>query len=158
MVKCIVCLVYCVQLVFLITSHFWTYFLLIIHLQYRGLQFVIVLKSTLKQNLSILICLIINSIGERCVILNVWWPLHTHSNKENTIIANSLLNESYTPLHSQCYVTLKAECTGHSSVLVVTAFILFFFLIFMEPCIVVWLVAITNEMQLSKGIYYSTVH
>ena len=31
-------------------------------------------------------------------------------------------------------------------------------LTFMEPCIVVWLVAITNEMQLSKGIYYSTVH
>jgi len=27
-------------------------------------------------------------------------------------------------------------------------------LTFMEPCIVVWLVAITNEMQLSKGIYY----
>ena len=32
-------------------------------------------------------------------------------------------------------------------------------LIFMEPCIVVWLVAITNEMQLSKGIllFHSTL-
>jgi len=35
---------------------------------------------------------------------------------------------------------------------------LYIYLTFMEPCIVVWLVAITNEMQLSKGIYYSTVH
>ena len=34
----------------------------------------------------------------------------------------------------------------------------FHLLTFMEPCIVVWIVAITNEMQLSKGIYYSTVH
>jgi hypothetical protein len=26
----------------------------------------------------------------------------------------------------------------------------------MEPCIVIWLVVITNKMQLSYGIYYST--
>jgi len=37
-------LVYSVQLMFLITLHFWTYFLLIIHLQYVELQFVIVFK------------------------------------------------------------------------------------------------------------------
>jgi hypothetical protein len=29
-------------------------------------------------------------------------------------------------------------------------------LIFMEPCIVIWIVVITNKMQLSYGIYYST--
>jgi len=36
--------------------------------------------------------------------------------------------------------------------------IFFINLIFMEPCIVIWLVAMTNKMQLSNGIYYSTVH
>jgi hypothetical protein len=50
--------------------------------------------------------------------------LHTHTNKENTLIANSLLNECYSPLHSWCYVTFRAEFTGHNSVLFVIALIL----------------------------------
>jgi len=43
-----------------------------IHLQYTGLQFVIVFKLVLKQKLPLLACLIINSICEKCVFLNLW--------------------------------------------------------------------------------------
>ena len=49
---------------------------------------------------------------------------HTHTNKEKTLIANSLLNACYTPLDLQCYFTLRAEFAGHNSVLFVIALIL----------------------------------
>ena len=50
--------------------------------------------------------------------------LHTHTNKENTLKANSLLNACYTLLHWYCYVTLRAEFTWRNSVLFVIDLIL----------------------------------
>jgi len=83
---------------------------------------------------------------------NVWWVQ----------IITFLIMQSHP---SSCYLfPLRPKCYPQHSFLTLliyprSLFSLSFFLIFMEPCIVLWLVAISNKMQLSNGIllFHSTL-